>query len=143
MILYALSMPFLKKKIQYLWKLWSINFCFSENIEYFTSKTRFESLYTELSANQYIASGTVDSWFKSYTDWLATSPAAASGKTTGTKDLGFPFIFSSNQNFFWILPFWYAEIWQFDIICYSNKSFTIYITGTGILTFWFISRTNK
>ena len=86
-------MPFLKKKIRYLWKLWSINFCFSENIDYFNSKTRFEDLYTQLSANQYIATGTVDSWFKSYTDWLATSPAAAAGKTTGTKDLGFPLVF--------------------------------------------------
>nr|XP_022315752.1 patched domain-containing protein 3-like isoform X2 [Crassostrea virginica] len=55
---------------------------YCKNIDYFTSKTRFESLYTELSANQYIASGTVDSWFKSYTDWLAQSPAAAAGKTT-------------------------------------------------------------
>ena len=68
-------------------------FCFSENIDYYNSKTSFDSLYTQLSANQYIATGTVDSWFKSYTEWLATSPAAAAGKTTGTKDLGFPFIF--------------------------------------------------
>lgn len=63
-----------------------INVCFnfisSENIDYHGSRSRFELLNTTLSSNQYITNGSVDSWFKSYTDWLDGSPAAASGKTT-------------------------------------------------------------
>lgn len=61
--------------------LW-FNFISSENINYQGSRTRFELLNTTLSSNQYITNGSVDSWFKSYTDWLDTNPAAASGKTT-------------------------------------------------------------
>ncbi|KAJ8306305.1 hypothetical protein KUTeg_016850 [Tegillarca granosa] len=38
------------------------------------SKSKFEQLYTKMTTNnQYISSGTVDSWFKSFTDYLSAS----------------------------------------------------------------------
>lgn len=55
---------------------------YCKNIDYHGSRSRFELLNTTLSSNQYITNGSVDSWFKSYTDWLDTNPAAAAGKTT-------------------------------------------------------------
>ncbi|XP_056018910.1 NPC intracellular cholesterol transporter 1-like isoform X2 [Ostrea edulis] len=55
---------------------------YCKNIDYFNSKTKFETLYNQTTSNQYIATGSVDSWFQSYTDWLETNPAAAAGKVT-------------------------------------------------------------
>lgn len=49
----------------------------SENIDYFGKKTEMESLYTQLTASNYVVNGTVDSWFNSYTDWLSTTSDAS------------------------------------------------------------------
>ncbi|XP_061175023.1 protein patched homolog 1-like isoform X2 [Saccostrea echinata] len=53
---------------------------YCRNIDYFNGKARFDNLYMQLNSSQYIATGSVDSWFHSYTAWLGTNPAAASGK---------------------------------------------------------------
>ena len=36
-----------------------------------------DSLCSQLSNSQYVVNGTVDSWFKSYTDWLSTTSDVA------------------------------------------------------------------
>ncbi|XP_071143132.1 patched domain-containing protein 3-like isoform X1 [Mytilus edulis] len=50
---------------------------YCKNIDYFGKKTEMESLYTQLTASNYVVNGTVDSWFKSYTDWLSTTSDAS------------------------------------------------------------------
>nr|KAG5711759.1 hypothetical protein BaRGS_023523 [Batillaria attramentaria] len=46
------------------------------NIDYFGSKTGFDTVYTKFTDSQYIYNGTTDSWFKSLTDWLAVTTDA-------------------------------------------------------------------
>jgi hypothetical protein len=65
---YTMSMDSLLHQVQYI---------FSENIDYYNKKTEMDSLYSQLSNSQYVVNGTVDSWFKSYTDWLSTTSDAA------------------------------------------------------------------
>ncbi|VDI58158.1 Hypothetical predicted protein [Mytilus galloprovincialis] len=50
---------------------------YCKNIDYFGKKTEMESLYTQLTASNYVVNGTVDSWFNSYTDWLSTTSDAS------------------------------------------------------------------
>ncbi|XP_062583779.1 protein patched homolog 1-like isoform X2 [Saccostrea cucullata] len=53
---------------------------YCKNIDYYGSKTKFDNLYMQLNSSQYLATGSLDSWFHSYTAWLGTNPGAAAGK---------------------------------------------------------------
>ncbi|XP_056016839.1 uncharacterized protein LOC125677676 [Ostrea edulis] len=73
---------FNEMKDKYFPKRGALGGVYCKNIDYLNSKTKFETLYNRTINNQYIATGSVDSWFKSYTDWLETNPAATAGKVT-------------------------------------------------------------
>ncbi|KAJ8306408.1 hypothetical protein KUTeg_016953 [Tegillarca granosa] len=47
------------------------------NMDYFNSKQKFEELYTKLCESEYISNGSVDSWFKSFTDWLSRTSSTS------------------------------------------------------------------
>ncbi|KAK3091271.1 hypothetical protein FSP39_018506 [Pinctada imbricata] len=60
---------------------------YCKSITYSSKKSNFESLYTSLGSSQYVSNGTVDSWYKSYTEWLATNPTTHNaGKVSGAPD---------------------------------------------------------
>ncbi|XP_050397303.2 patched domain-containing protein 3 isoform X1 [Patella vulgata] len=56
------------------------------NIDYFGSKSKFDQMYTNIKESQYYSNGTLDSWFKSMTDFLlVTSDAAYTAKLDANK----------------------------------------------------------
>ncbi|XP_069127848.1 patched domain-containing protein 3-like isoform X2 [Argopecten irradians] len=71
---------------------------YCKSIDYYGSQTQFDSVYTQLTASSYISSGSTDSWFKSFTDWLSTtSTASVTSRLDGNK---YP---SSSTNFYDLL----------------------------------------
>ena len=46
------------------------------HVDYFSRKSEMETLYTDIVNNQFTQSGSVDSWFQSFTSWLQDNSAA-------------------------------------------------------------------
>lgn len=65
-------------------------FLFSGTIDYFNSASKFNELFSSLSSSTYVSSGSVDSWFQSYMDYLSTtSTASVTSQLDASKVIGF------------------------------------------------------
>ncbi|XP_060075668.1 NPC intracellular cholesterol transporter 1-like, partial [Ylistrum balloti] len=97
---------------------------YCKNIDYFSSKTQFDSLYTQLTGSSDISSGTTDSWFKSFTDWLSsTSTASVTSRLDANK---YP---SSSVNFYDLL----YEFVTTEATGLRHRSELVFTNNSGVL----------
>ncbi|KAL8581653.1 hypothetical protein ACOMHN_049209 [Nucella lapillus] len=50
-----------------------VRYDFSGNIDYFNSRSQFDSVYSRFTSSSFIYNGTTDSWFQSLTEWLGST----------------------------------------------------------------------
>ncbi|OWF43557.1 Niemann-Pick C1 protein [Mizuhopecten yessoensis] len=97
---------------------------YCKNIDYFSSKTQFDSLYTQLTGSSYISTGSTDSWFKSFTDWLSTtSTASVTSRLDGSK---YP---TTSTNFYDLL----YEFVTTEATGLRHRSEVVFTNNSGVL----------
>ncbi|XP_033736833.1 protein patched homolog 1-like [Pecten maximus] len=97
---------------------------YCKSIDYYSKQTQFDSLYNQMTGSKFISSGSTDSWFKSFTDWLSsTSTASVTSRLDSNK---YP---SSSANFYDLL----YEFVTTEATGLRHRSELVFTNTSGVL----------